>query len=128
MASLLFDRLAKSRDKHGLLRLAKRGHEVGRPIDALNDPVVLEFLNLPESHRLVETQLEQGLIDNLQHFLMELGKGFAFVALDWPRYLANQVGDRSQILPCERRSLKRLLPAPPAMGSGGRESARQDAH
>jgi len=41
---------------------------------------VLEFLNLPESPRLVETELEQALIDNLQHFLLELGKGFAFVA------------------------------------------------
>jgi len=80
VASLLFDRLAKSRDKQGLLRLATRGHEVGQPIDALKDPVVLEFLNLPQSHRLVETQLEQALIDNLQHFLLELGKGFAFVA------------------------------------------------
>ncbi|WP_265281668.1 DUF1016 domain-containing protein [Verminephrobacter aporrectodeae] len=46
----------------------------------LKDPMVLEFLNLPESPRLVETQLEQALIENLQQFLMELGKGFAFVA------------------------------------------------
>ena len=80
VASLLFDRLAKSRDKQGLLRLATRGHEVSQPIDVLKEPVVLEFLNLPESPRLVETQLEQALIDNLQHFLLELGKGFAFVA------------------------------------------------
>lgn len=80
VASLLFDRLAKSRDKQGLLRLASRGHEVARPIDALKDPLVLEFLNLPESPRLVETELEQALIDNLQHFLLELGTGFAFVA------------------------------------------------
>lgn len=80
VASLLFDRLAKSRDKPGLLRLATKGHEVCQPIDALKDPLVLEFLNLPESPRLVETDLEQALIDNLQHFLLELGKGFAFVA------------------------------------------------
>ncbi|MCW8206795.1 DUF1016 domain-containing protein [Verminephrobacter aporrectodeae subsp. tuberculatae] len=80
VASLLFDRLAKSRDKQGLLRLATRGHEVSQPIDVLKDPMVLEFLNLPESPRLVETQLEQALIENLQQFLMELGKGFAFVA------------------------------------------------
>jgi len=80
VASLLFDRLAKSRDKQGLLRLASRGHEVAKPIDALKDPLVLEFLNLPESPRLVETELEQALIDNLQHFLLELGTGFAFVA------------------------------------------------
>ncbi len=80
VASLLFDRLAKSRDKQGLLRLATRGHEVSQPIDVLKDPVVLEFLNLPESPRLVETQLEQALIEDLQQFLLELGKGFAFVA------------------------------------------------
>ena len=80
VASLLFDRLAKSRDKPGLLRLATKGHEVCQPIDALKDPLVLEFLNLPESPRLVETDLEQALIDNLQNFLLELGKGFAFVA------------------------------------------------
>ncbi len=80
VASLLFDRLAKSRDKPGMLRLATKGHEVCQPIDALKDPLVLEFLNLPESPRLVETDLEQALIDNLQHFLLELGKGFAFVA------------------------------------------------
>ena len=79
-ASLLFDRLAKSRDKAGLMALATRGQEVSEPIDALRDPVVMEFLGLPESHRLVESQLERALIDNLQHFLLELGKGFAFVA------------------------------------------------
>jgi predicted nuclease of restriction endonuclease-like (RecB) superfamily len=79
-ASLLFDRLAKSRDKAGLMALATRGQEVSQPIDALRDPVVMEFLGLPESHRLVESQLEGALIDNLQHFLLELGKGFAFVA------------------------------------------------
>lgn len=79
-ASLLFDRLAKSRDKAGLMALATRGQEVVQPVDALRDPVVMEFLGLPESHRLVESQLERALIDNLQHFLLELGKGFAFVA------------------------------------------------
>ena len=79
-ASLLFDRLAKSRDKAGLMALATRGQELSQPIDVLRDPVVMEFLGLPESHRLVESRLERALIDNLQHFLLELGKGFAFVA------------------------------------------------
>lgn len=78
--SLLFDRLAKSRDKAGLMRLAVQGHEIARPIDVLKDPVVLEFLDLPESPRLLESKLEQALIDNLQTFLQELGKGFAFVS------------------------------------------------
>jgi predicted nuclease of restriction endonuclease-like (RecB) superfamily len=79
MGSLLFDRLAKSRDKKGLLRLAKKGQEIQNPEDAIKDPIVLEFLNLPESHRLVESKLEEALISNLQHFLLEMGKGFAFV-------------------------------------------------
>jgi predicted nuclease of restriction endonuclease-like (RecB) superfamily len=78
--SLLFERLALSRDKKGLLRLATKGQEVQRPVDVFKDPVVMEFLGLPESSRLVETDLEQALINNLQAFLLELGKGFAFVA------------------------------------------------
>ncbi len=80
MGSLLFDRLAKSRDKKRLIRLANHGHEVSRPIDMLKDPVVLEFLDIPESPRLVESKLEMALIGNLQTFLLELGKGFAFVS------------------------------------------------
>lgn len=80
IGSLLFDRLAKSRDKKGLMRLAVHGQEVAQPIDVLKDPVVLEFLDLPESPRLVESKLEQALIGNLETFLLELGKGFAFVS------------------------------------------------
>ncbi|OGS37475.1 MAG: hypothetical protein A2506_05410 [Elusimicrobia bacterium RIFOXYD12_FULL_66_9] len=80
MASLLYERLAKSRDKTGLLRLAAEGQEVQGPLDVFKDPVVIEFLDLPESHRLVESKLEAALIGNLQKFLLELGKGFAFVS------------------------------------------------
>lgn len=80
MASLLFDRLAKSRDKKGLWRLATKGQEIARAADAFKDPMVIEFLGLPDSRRLVETDLEQALITNLQSFLLELGQGFAFVA------------------------------------------------
>ena len=80
IASLLFDRLGKSKDRKGLIRLATRGQEVMQPVDVLKDPVVMEFLGLPESPRLVESKLEQALIDNLQAFLLELGKGFAFVS------------------------------------------------
>ncbi len=80
IGSLLYDRLAKSRDKKGLMRLAIRGQEVSQPLDVLKDPLVLEFLDLPPSPRLVESKLEQALIGNLQVFLQELGKGFAFVS------------------------------------------------
>lgn len=80
IASLLFERLAKSRDKAGVMRLATKGHEIASPADIFKDPVVIEFLGLPESHRLAESDLEQALLDQLQSFLLELGKGFAFVA------------------------------------------------
>ena len=71
--SLLYERLALSKDKKGLMRLATKGQEIQQPGDVFKDPVVIEFLGLPESPRLVETDLEQKLIDNLQTFLLELG-------------------------------------------------------
>jgi predicted nuclease of restriction endonuclease-like (RecB) superfamily len=80
IGSLLFDRLSKSRNKKGLIRLSSQGQEVSQPMDVLKDPVVLEFLGLPDSPKLVESKLEQALISNLQSFLQELGKGFAFVS------------------------------------------------
>ncbi|MBP7142518.1 MAG: DUF1016 family protein [Opitutaceae bacterium] len=78
--SLLFERLAKSKNQAGLMKLATKGQEIATPADVFKDPVVIEFLGLPESNRLVESDLEQALINNLQAFLLELGKGFAFVA------------------------------------------------
>ena len=78
--SLLFERLAKSKDKAGLMKLATKGHEVQQALDVFKDPVVIEFLGLPESSRLVESELEEALINHLQAFLLELGKGFAFVS------------------------------------------------
>ncbi len=78
--SLLFERLAKSKDKAGLMRLACKGQEIKTSEDVFKDPLVMEFLGLPESPRLVESKLETALISNLQAFLLELGKGFAFVA------------------------------------------------
>ncbi len=80
ICSLLYERLALSRDKKGLMRLATKGHVVQQPADVFKDPVVMEFLGLPESPMLVETNLETALLNNLQSFLLELGKGFAFVA------------------------------------------------
>lgn len=77
--SFLFERLAKSRDKKGVLALANVGQELVRAHDVIKDPYVLEFLDLPESHRLVESRIEAALINQLQAFLLELGSGFAFV-------------------------------------------------
>ena len=77
--SALFLRLAVSRDKEGILSLAQRGIEVQKPEDVIKSTYTLEFLNLPESSLHTESDLEQRLIDNLQKFLLELGKGFTFV-------------------------------------------------
>ncbi|PWV48880.1 YhcG family protein [Chitinophaga sp. S165] len=79
MKSLLFHRLALSTDKEGVLKLANSGHEVHQPEDLLKDPFVLEFLNIPERQLYLEGELEEKLINNLQQFLLELGKGFAFI-------------------------------------------------
>jgi predicted nuclease of restriction endonuclease-like (RecB) superfamily len=90
--SLLFDRLAKSKDKTGLMRLANNGHEICTPEDAIKEPIVLEFLDIPESNKLVESELEEALITNLQKFLLEMGAGLAYVGrqkrliLDGDRY------------------------------------------
>lgn len=78
--SLLFARLLKSRNKAGVLELAREGQAIRRSTDALKDPYVLDFLDLPDGGRLRESDLESAIIDKLQTFLLELGKGFAFVA------------------------------------------------
>jgi predicted nuclease of restriction endonuclease-like (RecB) superfamily len=80
MHSFLFARLLKSRDKAGVLALANAGQELKAPIDAIKHPYVLDFLDLPEAPQQHESTLETAIIDNLQPFLLELGKGFAFVA------------------------------------------------
>lgn len=80
IGSMLFDRLLKTKDEKELLRLVYKGQEINLPEDAIKEPVVLEFLGLPERHFKVESKIEEALINNLQQFLLELGKGFAFVA------------------------------------------------
>ena len=78
--TLLFGRLLKSRDKAGVLELSRQGQMLRTPTDALKDPYVLDFLDLPDDERLHESDLEAAIIGQLQAFLLELGKGFAFVA------------------------------------------------
>ena len=80
IGSLLFERLALSKDKLGVKRLAKKGQEIQKYEDIIKDPYVLEFVGLPQSDQLYESDLEQALITNLAKFLLELGKGFTFVA------------------------------------------------
>ncbi|MCX6278367.1 MAG: PDDEXK nuclease domain-containing protein [Bacteroidetes bacterium] len=76
--SALYERLALSRDKEGVKQLAEKGQIIEKPTDLLKDPYVLEFLDLPDHHKYSESDLEQALIDKLEHFLLELGKGFTF--------------------------------------------------
>ena len=78
--TFLFMRLLKSRDKAGLLSLSRKGQEIAAPIDVFKDPYVLDFLALPDGGKLRESDLETAIISQLQRFLLELGKGFAFVA------------------------------------------------
>ena len=79
MESALFLRLAVSRDKEGILSLAQVGIEIQTPEDVIKNTYTLEFLNIPELKQYSEGDMEQRIIDNLQIFLLELGKGFTFV-------------------------------------------------
>ncbi|WP_395049843.1 YhcG family protein [Flavobacterium sp.] len=75
----LFERLSLSKDKSAVMKLASEGQIMENPTDMIKDPYVLEFLNLPESYTYNESELEHAIIDKLEHFLLELGKGFTFV-------------------------------------------------
>jgi predicted nuclease of restriction endonuclease-like (RecB) superfamily len=79
MKGMLFHRLALSTDKKGVLELSQKGQVVTTPSDVVKDPYVLEFLDLPQKQVYLESGLEEALISNLQSFLLELGRGFAFV-------------------------------------------------
>lgn len=80
MNSMLFERLALSLDKEGVMALACEGQLLREPSDMVKDPYVLEFLGLPQSEILYEKELETALLEHLQKFLLELGKGFSFVS------------------------------------------------
>lgn len=88
--SSLFERLALSKDKKGVLKLAQTGNVISQPHELMKDPYVLDFLKIPQAHRISEKALEQKLIDNIQLFLLELGKGFAFVARQFKISLRNK--------------------------------------
>lgn len=78
--SALYTRLALSRDKRKIIELSEKGLIIEKPKDAIKDPYVLEFIGLPEKSSYSESDIEQKLIDKLEHFLLELGTGFTFVA------------------------------------------------
>ena len=78
--SALFERLALSKDKQKVKELSQKGQVIQSPKDLIKEPYVLEFLGLEEKSYYSESELEQKLIDKLEHFLLELGRGFTFVA------------------------------------------------
>lgn len=80
IGSGLYERLAISRDKEEVMRLAKEGQVVEKPTDIIKDPVVLEFIGLKADAAYSESDLEGAIISRLQDFLLEMGKGFLFEA------------------------------------------------
>lgn len=75
----LYERLVLSRDAEGVKELSEKGQVINNPKDAIKEPYVLEFLGLEEKERYSESDLEKAIIDKIEHFLLELGKGFTFV-------------------------------------------------
>ncbi len=86
----LFLRLAASKDKEGILLLSKQGQLVEKPSDLIREPYVLDFLQIPEPYQLSESELEERIISKLQQFLLELGKGFAFIGRQYRITLGNR--------------------------------------
>jgi len=76
----LYTRLTLSRDKEAVLKLSQKGLIIEKPKDIIKDPYILEFLGLPELNTYSESELEEEIINKLEHFLLELGNGFTFVA------------------------------------------------
>ena len=79
MDSMLFHRLALSKNKEEVIHLAKEGQLIERAEDIVKDPYIFEFIGMPELPVYKEGDLENALMDNLSHFLLELGKGFTYV-------------------------------------------------
>ncbi len=86
----LFQRLALSKDKKGVMALAEKGNEIVEAKDVIKDPYIFEFLELPTDRIIKERGLEKKLVDNLQRFLLELGKGFSFVARQYKITVDNE--------------------------------------
>jgi predicted nuclease of restriction endonuclease-like (RecB) superfamily len=88
--SSLFLRLAASKDKAGIIQLSKQGQLIQSPKDIIREPAVLEFLKIPEPYHMSESELEVRLIHYLKDFLLELGKGFAFIGRQYRITLGNK--------------------------------------
>lgn len=79
MKSMLFRRVAMSSDQQAVLRLAREGQIIENPEDILREPYIFEFTGLPQLPVYREGDLEEALVNNLSQFLLELGKGFAYI-------------------------------------------------
>jgi predicted nuclease of restriction endonuclease-like (RecB) superfamily len=88
--SSLFQRLALSTDKEGVLALANEGHQVQTAADIIRDPFVLEFAGLPRQRRYKEKELEDALKAHMEQFLLELGRGFAFIGRQYVVPIGNR--------------------------------------
>lgn len=88
--SSLFLRLAAGKNKKEILQLSQQGKVIAKPEDILKDTYIFEFLKIPEPFHISETNLETRLINQLQDFLLELGKGFAFIGRQYRITLANR--------------------------------------
>lgn len=88
--SALFERLALSKDKKEVLKLSEKGQQIEKAEDIIKDPYIFEFLNVPEDITLSETELETKLLNKLSYFILELGKGFAFVSRQYRITLNNK--------------------------------------
>ena len=88
--SALFERIALSKNAKGVMKIATKGNVIEKETDLSRDPYILEFLNIPEDYHYSEKDLEQKIIDNLQKFILELGKGFTFVARQFRITLNNK--------------------------------------
>jgi predicted nuclease of restriction endonuclease-like (RecB) superfamily len=86
----LFQRLALSKNKEEILQLSTQGQVISKPNDILRDPYIFEFLKIPEGQLPSEMELENLLCDNLQQFLLELGKGFTYVGRQYRMTINNK--------------------------------------
>ena len=91
ISTQLFERVALSKSKEEILELSKKGQEIIKPLDIIKDSIYLDFLNLKEDYSYTENDIEEGIISNLQQFLLELGKGFTFIS----RQLSTQRTDNT---------------------------------
>lgn len=88
--SALFERVALSKNSKGIMKTGNKGKIIDRHAGIGRDPYVLEFLNIPENNKYNEKHLEQKIIDNLQQFILEIGKGFAFICRQFRITLNNK--------------------------------------